>query len=57
MGQNSTTKTPETHNLDAQMSSNCFEKKGRCYIMVNMAPSQLFWDLGGIKFEMSSFVT
>ncbi len=27
MGPNSNTKTPETHNLDAQMSSNCFEKK------------------------------
>ncbi len=25
MGQNSNTKTPETHNFDAQMSSNCFE--------------------------------
>ncbi len=35
----------ETHNLDAQMSSNCFEKKRRCYTMVNMPPSQLFWDL------------
>ncbi len=45
MGPNSNTKTPETHNLDAQMSSNCFEKKRRCYTMVNMPPSQLFWDL------------
>ncbi len=27
MGPNSNTKTPETHNLDAQTSSNCFEKK------------------------------
>ncbi len=34
-----------THNLDAQTSSNCFEKKRRCYTMVNMPPSQLFWDL------------
>ncbi len=42
---NSNTKTPETHNLDAQTSSNCFEKKRRCYTMVNMPPSQLFWDL------------
>ncbi len=39
------TKTPETHDLDAQMSSNCFEKKRRCYTMVNLPPSQLFWDL------------
>ncbi|XP_051720638.1 semaphorin-4B isoform X2 [Ctenopharyngodon idella] len=33
MGPNSNTKTPETHNLDAQTSSNCFEKKRRCYTM------------------------
>ncbi len=45
MGPNSNTKTPETHNIDAQTSSNCFEKKRRCYTMVNMPPSQLFWDL------------
>ncbi len=45
MGPNSNTKTPETHNLDAQTSSNCFEKKRRCYTMENMPPSQLFWDL------------
>ncbi len=36
MGPNSNTKTPETHNLDAQTSSNCFEKKRRCYTMLNM---------------------
>ncbi len=45
MGPNSNTKTTETHNLDAQMSSNCFEKKRICYTMVNMPPSQLFWEL------------
>ncbi len=45
MWPNSNTKTPETHNLDAQTSSNCFEKKRRCYTMVNMPLSQLFWDL------------
>ncbi len=45
MGPNSNTKTTETHNLDVQTSSNCFEKKRRCYTMVNMPPSQLFWDL------------
>ncbi len=44
MEPNFNTKTPETHNLDAQTSSNCFEKK-RCYTMVNMPPSQIFWDL------------
>ncbi len=42
MGPNSNAKTPETHNLDAQTSSNCFEKRRRCYTMVNMPPSQLF---------------
>ncbi len=45
MGPNCNTKTPETHNLDTQTSSNCFEKKRRCYTMVNMPPSQQFWDL------------
>ncbi len=45
IGPNSNTKTTETHNLDAQTSSNCFEKKRRCYTMVNMTPSQLFWYL------------
>ncbi len=42
MGPNTNIKTPETHNLDAQTSSNCFEKKKRFYTMVNMPPSQLF---------------
>ncbi len=45
MGPNSNTKTPETHNLDAQTSSNCFEKKRRCYTIVNMPLSQHFWAL------------
>ncbi len=36
MGPNYNTKTPETHNLNAQMSSNCFEKKRRCHTMVNI---------------------
>ncbi|MGH0164017.1 UNVERIFIED_CONTAM: hypothetical protein FKN15_046098 [Acipenser sinensis] len=40
-GPTSNTKTPDTHKLNAQTSSNCFEKK-RCYTMVNMPPSQLF---------------
>ncbi len=39
MGPNSNTKTPETHNFDAQTSSNCFENKRRCYAMLNMLPS------------------
>jgi len=42
MGPNSKTKTPETHKLDAQKSSNCFEKKRRCFTIVNMPPYQLF---------------
>ncbi len=37
--------TPNLHNLDVQISSNCFEKKTRCYTMVKMPLSQLFWDL------------
>ncbi len=45
MGPNSNTKTPETHNLDAQTPSNCFEKKRRCNTIINMPPCQLFWDL------------
>ncbi len=39
------TPTLKTHNLDAQTSSNCIEKKRRHYTMINMRPSQLFWDL------------
>ena len=39
MGPNSVKQTPETHNLNAQMSSNYFEKKRRCSTMVNMNPS------------------
>ncbi len=54
LGPNSKTKTPETHNLDAQMSSNCFEKNRRCYTMVNI-PSPILRPLAGIKFEMISF--
>ncbi len=40
-----TPKLQKLRTLDAQTSSNCFEKKRRCYTMVNMPPSQLFWDL------------
>ncbi len=54
MRPNSNTKTPETHNLDAQTSSNCFEKKRRCYTMINMPPT-ILRPVAGIKFEMSSF--
>ncbi len=42
MGPNSNTKTSETNNLGAQTSSNSFEKKRRCYTMVNMPRSIIF---------------
>ncbi len=42
MGPNSNINTPETHNLDGQMSSNCFEKNRRCYTMVNMPRPNYF---------------
>ncbi len=42
MGPNSNTKTSETHNLEAQTSSNSFEKKMRCYTMVNMPRPNYF---------------
>ncbi len=50
MGPNSNTKTPETHNLDAQTSSNCFEKKRRCYTMVNMPRTNYFETCSRFKF-------
>ncbi len=31
-----TPETPETHYLDTQISSNCFEKKRRCHTMLNI---------------------
>ncbi len=37
--------TPKLQKLITSMPSNCFQKKRRCYTMVNMPPSQLFWDL------------
>ncbi len=45
LSENANNITPETPNLDAKTSSNGFEKKRRCYTMVNIPPSQLFWDL------------
>ncbi len=39
------------------MSSYCFEKKRRCYNMVNMPSSQLFWDLWqASNFKWAHFV-
>ncbi len=57
MGPNSNTKTPETHNLDAQMSSNCLEKKRRCYTMVNIVPvPTILRPVAGIKLKWANFV-
>ncbi len=54
MGPDSNTRTAETHDLDAETSSNCFEKKRRCYTMVNMPPvPTILRPVAGIKFEMS----
>ncbi len=56
MGPNSNTKTPETHNLDAQMSSNCFEKEEEMLHHGKHAPvPTILRPVAGIKFEMSSF--
>ncbi len=46
MGPNSNTKSPETHDLDAQMSSKCLEK--------NIFPT-ILRPAAGITFEMNSF--
>ncbi len=37
----------KTHNLDAQTSSNCFEKKRRCFTMVNMPRPNYFETCSG----------
>ncbi len=56
MGPNSNTKTLETHNLDAQTSSNCFEMKRRCLHHGKHAPvPTILRPVAGITFEMSSF--
>ncbi len=56
MGPNSNTKTPETHNLDAQMSSKVFWKEEEMLHHGKHAPAPtILRPLAGIKFEMSSF--
>ncbi len=56
MGPNSNTKTPETHNLDAQTSSNCFEKEEEMLHRGKHAPvPTILRPVVGIKFEISSF--
>ncbi len=56
MGPNSNTKTPETHNLDAQTSSNFFENEEEMLHHGKHAPvANILRPVAGIKFEMSSF--
>ena len=56
MGPNSNTKTPETHNFDAQTSSNGFYKKEEMLHHGKHAPViTILKPVAGIKFEMSSF--
>ncbi len=56
MGPNSNTKTPETHNLDSQTSSNCFWKEEEMLHHGKHAPvPTILRAVAGIKFEMSSF--
>ncbi len=53
-GTNSNTKTPETHNLERQTSSNCFEKKRRCYNHGKHAPRPNYLrTVAGITFEIA----
>ncbi len=54
---NSNNKNPETHNPDAQTSSNCCEKKRRCYTIHGTRPPipTILRPVAGITFEMSSF--
>ncbi len=54
MGPNSNIKTPETHNLDAQTSSNCFEEEMLHHGKHAPVPT-ILRPVAGIKFEMSSF--
>ncbi len=53
MGPNS--KTPETHNLDAQTSSNCFKKKEMLHHGKHAPVLNILRYVAGIIFEMSSF--
>ncbi len=54
MGPNSITKTPETHNLDAQTSSNWKEEEMLHHGKHAPVPT-ILRPVAGIKFEMSSF--
>ncbi len=57
MGPNSNTKTPETPKLDAQTSSNSFEKRGDATLCPHAPVPTILRPVAGIKFEMSSFCT
>ncbi len=52
MGPNSNTKTPETHNLDAQRSSNCFEKMDMLHHGKHAPVPANLLTVAGIKFEI-----
>ncbi len=47
--------TPETHNLDAQTSSNCFEKEEILHHGKHAPVPNILRPVAGIKFEISSF--
>ncbi len=55
IGSNSKTKTPETHNLDPQTSSNCFEKEEMLHNSKHAPVPTILRPVAGIKIEMSSF--
>ncbi len=57
MGPNSNTKTPETPKLDAQTSSNSFEKRVDATLCPHAPVPTILRPVAGIKFEMSSFCT
>ncbi len=56
MGPNSNNKTTEINNINSQTSSNCFEKKKRCYTLhhgKHVHVPAILRPVAGIKFEMS----
>ncbi len=52
MGPNSNTKTTETHNLDAQTFSNCFENEEMLHHGKHAPVPTILRSVAGIKFEM-----
>ncbi len=54
MGPNSNSKTPETHNIDAQTSSNCFKKDEDMLHHAKHSPiPTILRPVAGIQFEMT----